>query len=127
LVTRAISKGDNAGKRFLACNNWRKDDPTSCKHAVWPKADSPSPGSMAAANSNRGTPCPKCGKGNMVERTIKNGANAGKTFFSCTNWRKAKRRPDQLRSHHLAEGAETSIQATSVIRAWSTAEILMIA
>ncbi|TIQ41847.1 MAG: hypothetical protein E5X49_17065 [Mesorhizobium sp.] len=36
-------------------------------------------------------------------------------------------RPDQLRSHHLAEGAETSIQATTVIRAWSTAEILMIA
>lgn len=33
-----------------------------------------------------GAPCPKCGKGKMVEREVKSGPNAGKKFKGCTNY-----------------------------------------
>src|SRR3546814_15575982 len=36
MVTRALRNGADAGKRYLGCDNWRKDDPTACRHAVWP-------------------------------------------------------------------------------------------
>ena len=33
-----------------------------------------------------GVKCPKCGKGEIVERTAKNGRNRGKKFYACNNF-----------------------------------------
>lgn len=37
-----------------------------------------------------GVPCPKCGKGEIVERQAKSGKNKGKTFYACNNFPKCK-------------------------------------
>ena len=38
----------------------------------------------------KGKTCPKCKKGQMVKRTAKSGANAGKEFYGCTNYPECK-------------------------------------
>src|SRR3546814_9831109 len=35
LITRQVMKGDNKGRRYLSCDNWRKGDDTSCNHFAW--------------------------------------------------------------------------------------------
>jgi DNA topoisomerase-3 len=81
MITRKLTKGDNKGQRFLACNAWSKDDPNSCRHAIWPddakKANvKPMPGD--------GEACPKCGQGRMITRMSRN----NKRFMSCSAWKK---------------------------------------
>ena len=34
--------------------------------------------------------CPKCGKGTLVKRVAKKGANSGKEFYACNNFPKCK-------------------------------------
>jgi DNA topoisomerase-3 len=81
MITRSFAKGDNKGKKFLACNAWKKDDPDSCRHAIWPDDDKksnvkPMPGD--------GETCPKCSQGRMVTRMSRN----NKRFLSCNAWKK---------------------------------------
>lgn len=109
--TRVAQK---TGKRFLACDNWRKDDPNSCKHVEWSNADdekgktgSSRAGGFGASSARRrggsshssttrvssggssshpreGAECPKCHKGHLKLRTKKD--NSG-SFLSCDSWR----------------------------------------
>ena len=37
--TRELFQGENKGKKFLSCDAYDKDDPRSCKHAIWPDRD----------------------------------------------------------------------------------------
>lgn len=37
--TRKFFTGDRKGERFLSCDAWRKDDPNSCRNAVFPSGD----------------------------------------------------------------------------------------
>lgn len=80
MITRAFAKGENKGKRFLACNAWKKDDPNSCRHAIWPEDKKPA----VKAMPGDGETCPKCGQGRMVTRMSK----TGKRFLSCNAWKK---------------------------------------
>nr|WP_313015680.1 DNA topoisomerase 3 [Brucella intermedia] len=68
MVTRQSSK---SGKLFLGCNNWKKDDPNSCSHAIWPQS-----------NDNTGEQCPQCKKGFLVNRKTKD----GRDFKSCNQY-----------------------------------------
>lgn len=43
-------------------------------------------GSGASKSTAKGKKCPKCGKGVMVNREVKNGPNAGKKFKGCSNY-----------------------------------------
>ena len=36
--TITLKAGKNAGKSFLSCSEYRKDDPNSCSHSIWPDA-----------------------------------------------------------------------------------------
>jgi DNA topoisomerase-3 len=64
---------------FLACDNWKKDDPSSCRHAVWPKAE-------VDELPGHGKDCTKCGKGKMQTRTVGKGEHKGKRFLSCNRY-----------------------------------------
>lgn len=83
LVTRMIQKGDNKGKTFLSCNNWKKGDPSSCNYVKWPE-------DKTAKMEGHGQLCAACGKGHMVTRTIGKGDNKGKTFLSCDAYPECK-------------------------------------
>lgn len=83
LVTRAIAKGDNKGKTFLACDNWTKGDPKSCDYVRWPEE-------KAKPMDGHGLACTVCGKGRMVTKTIGKGDNKGKTFLSCDAYPECK-------------------------------------
>lgn len=87
MMTRMVSQGEKAGTVFLGCNNWRPNDETSCGHTIWPEAASPVAEAKPTTKASRGRKCPKCHTGQLKERTIKNGENAGKSFHSCDNWR----------------------------------------
>jgi len=80
MITRVFAKGENKGKRFLACNAWRKDDPNSCRHAIWPDDKKPNVKPM----QGDGEACGKCGKGFMVTRA----SRTGKRFLACSAWKK---------------------------------------
>ncbi|WP_395517724.1 topoisomerase DNA-binding C4 zinc finger domain-containing protein [Pseudorhizobium flavum] len=41
LRERQIKKGDNEGKTFWSCDNWRPNDDTSCDYKEWPKLPAP--------------------------------------------------------------------------------------
>lgn len=84
MITRAFTKGENKGKRFMACDAWRKDDPNSCKNAVWPDQ----PKKEIKAMEGDGQVCPKCSKGHLRTRMIQKGDNKGRTFLACDNWSK---------------------------------------
>jgi DNA topoisomerase-3 len=60
------------GTIYLKCNNWKKDAPNNCDNFAFPESDGPK--------------CDKCGKGHMRKIPIKNGSNAGKFFFSCSEY-----------------------------------------
>jgi DNA topoisomerase-3 len=77
--TRMISKGDNKGKRFLSCDAYNKDDPNSCRHAVFPDSG---PKKDVKPADGHGRTCPKCGKGQLITRKGKTGA----IFLGCNNW-----------------------------------------
>lgn len=77
MVTRV---GRTSGARFLSCNAWKKDDPNSCSHAIFPEEARPKP----KAIPGDGEPCAKCGKGTMRTKSTK----GGKLFLSCDNWRR---------------------------------------
>jgi DNA topoisomerase I len=74
------------GDHFWGCSNYPE-----CKHTQpdddgrpgerQPKASSPSKAKQAA-----GEVCPTCNGGTLVLRTVKNGKNAGKTFYGCTHF-----------------------------------------
>lgn len=70
LTTKVVSKGDNKGKSFLACNNYPE-----CKHAEWPKPKS---------IDGHGKQYPKCNSGKLITRKSK----TGKTFLSCETYPK---------------------------------------
>jgi ssDNA-binding Zn-finger/Zn-ribbon topoisomerase 1 len=55
-----------------------------------PKSGSKTAGKSAPAKVKGAKTCPKCKKGQMVERTAKAGPNAGKTFLGCTNYPECK-------------------------------------
>ena len=46
--------------------------------------------SKAGGAKSGGKKCPKCGKGEMRKREIKQGANAGKSFLGCSNYPECK-------------------------------------
>lgn len=81
MVTVVGRTGDLKGKRYMRCDNWRKDDDTSCKNVVWPDR----PQQQVDPMPGHGSTCPTCGKGTLVTRKS---AKSGKRFMSCTNWRK---------------------------------------
>ncbi len=84
LVTRTLTKGDHKGKSFLSCDNYRKDDPTSCTFSKWPEdARKPVP-----KIEGDGEPCPTCGKGRLVTRMVQSGDHKGKSFLSCDGFSK---------------------------------------
>ena len=37
--TREIFQGEKKGQRYLSCDAYDKDDPRSCRHAIWPDRD----------------------------------------------------------------------------------------
>jgi DNA topoisomerase-3 len=78
--TRVIGTGEQKGTKLLACDNFRKDDPSSCRHAVWPDRPKADPVPPAAGHGN---PCPKCGKGRLVTKKSAKGA----IYLSCDNWK----------------------------------------
>lgn len=41
MAERTIKIGANTGKSFFSGTNWRKGDPTSYDHTVWPKEPKP--------------------------------------------------------------------------------------
>jgi len=59
------------GNEFLSCQRYPE-----CDHAEWPESDTPAPVST-------GVECPRCKKGELVERTIRTGKNKGNTFKGC--------------------------------------------
>lgn len=81
LITRMVQSGDSKGKRFLACDAWRKDDPASCKYTAWPQEERP----KVEPLPGDGAQCQKCGKGTMRTRVAK---ASGKRFLACDNWKK---------------------------------------
>lgn len=65
-------KSAKTGAIYLKCNNWKKDAPNNCDNFAFPESTGPK--------------CEKCGKGHMRSIPIKNGPNAGKSFFSCSEY-----------------------------------------
>ena len=51
-------------------------------------SQSTSPKKASAQQAKTGSPCPQCKSGNLVQRTVKNGKNAGKPFVGCTDYPK---------------------------------------
>ena len=100
LVTRAIGKGDNKGKTFLSCDNWRKGDPMSCDYVKWPE-------DKVKPMDGHGAQCPQCGKGTMVTKLIGKGDNKGKTFLSCNAYPECKHSvfPDSTRGDRRPNGS----------------------
>ena len=97
--TRVIQKGDHKGKRYLSCDAYVKDDPNSCRHAVFPEAG---PKKEVKPAEGHGKTCPKCGKGQLITRKSKSGT----VFLGCNNWTKDK--PELSCSH--VEFIEDKIQ-----------------
>lgn len=81
--TRMFQSGDQKGKRFLSCDGYNKDDPSSCRHAVFPESG---PKQDIKPVEGHGKECPKCHKGQLVTRKSKTGS----FFLSCNNWVKDK-------------------------------------
>ncbi len=77
--TRKFTKGDQKGKRFLSCDAYSKDDPNSCRHAVFPESG---PKKEVKPAEGHGKTCPKCGKGQLITRKSKTGT----VFLGCNNW-----------------------------------------
>lgn len=77
--TRKISKGDHKGKRFLSCDAYNKDDPNTCRHAIFPDSG---PKQDVKPVEGHGKTCPKCGKGQLMTRKSKSGS----VFLGCNNW-----------------------------------------
>jgi DNA topoisomerase-3 len=76
LRTATAVTGDSKGKRFLSCDAYRKEEPDSCRYSKWPEeAVKPLPGD--------GNVCPKCGKGRLRTRVIRQGDKKGERFLSC--------------------------------------------
>lgn len=84
MITRVVAKGDHKGKKYLACDGWRKDDPNSCNNAVWPERKT----ADVKPIEGHGEECPKCGVGHLKTRLISKGDNKGKAFLACDNWQK---------------------------------------
>ena len=59
---------------FEACSDY-----PNCKHIKAKEYEKP-------VVVSTGVKCPKCGKGEIVERTAKNGRNRGKKFYACNNF-----------------------------------------
>lgn len=82
MVAREVKTGAHKGRKFLGCSNY-----PACKHSVWPKQprqDVPPPATPQI--SGHGKPCPTCGTGQMLTRTVKNGDRAGQQFLGCSNF-----------------------------------------
>ncbi|MGH0003771.1 DNA topoisomerase 3 [Pseudovibrio ascidiaceicola] len=78
LVTRQVKKDPK--KRFLACDQFSKDDKESCSFILKqekPKNDLP----------GTGQPCLKCGTGVMETKLARKGKRKGQRFLTCSNWR----------------------------------------
>lgn len=73
----------NSGKKPAAAS--KSGSSKSSAGASKPRAASSSSGAAKAAPAGAKT-CPKCKKGKLVEREVKNGPNAGKKFMGCTNY-----------------------------------------
>lgn len=54
------------------------------------KAPRKTAGKSSGAGAGSGPACPKCGKGHMRKREIKNGPHAGKSFLGCSNYPECK-------------------------------------
>lgn len=75
--------GPNKGRSYIRCSaaDFTKDD--ACKHFAWTSEQK----IRGRPIAGEGQPCPKCGKGKMMRRTItKDGPNKGKAFLACNNW-----------------------------------------
>lgn len=82
MVTRLISKGSNAGKSFLSCDQYPK-----CNNAVFPESKKPAQ-KIAKDELLEGhdSDCPTCSDGKMVTRKSK----TGKFFLGCNAFPKCK-------------------------------------
>lgn len=63
---KLVERKTKDGRTFLSCAGY-----PACDHSQWPEDTS-------------AELCDKCGKGRMIERTIKKGDNKGKKFHSCS-------------------------------------------
>ncbi|WP_310622261.1 DNA topoisomerase 3 [Flexibacterium corallicola] len=77
LRTRQAKK--QKSKFFLACDNWSKDNPESCKHIQWPEV-------KIRPLKGDGQNCSKCQKGTMKTRQVHKGTKKGKRFLGCSNY-----------------------------------------
>lgn len=75
---RMITRKTKDGRFFLSCTGYNKDDPDSCKNAVWPN----DPNKPKPNVEQTGQKCPKCEVGNVLKRE-----NADKRpYFSCDEY-----------------------------------------
>lgn len=72
-IGKMVTMKSAKGVIYLKCNNWKKDAPSNCDNFAFPE-------------EKQGPKCDKCGKGHMRKIPIKNGPNAGKSFFSCSEY-----------------------------------------
>lgn len=93
--TMRTRKARKTGKTFLGCDNWRKDDDSSCTHSEWPDDGSSSGSGGSGSRRTRssggvsshpkeGTECPQCGNGKLKLRHSKKN---GTPFLSCDSWK----------------------------------------
>lgn len=78
LITRAISKGTNKGRRFLSCDRYPE-----CNHVV---ADPSAP--KVEPLPGHGEACKTCKTGKMMTRVASKGKTKGKRFLACSNFPK---------------------------------------
>jgi DNA topoisomerase-1 len=80
------SRKSKQGNHFWGCSNYPE-----CKRTLPDDGGKPGKKQTKTSGSPKvtqaaGEACPTCKGGTLVLRTIKNGQNAGKTFYGCTNF-----------------------------------------
>ncbi|HEB93146.1 MAG TPA: DNA topoisomerase III [Gammaproteobacteria bacterium] len=79
-----VRKGRNGP--FLGCSGYPGCRHTQAVDGAARAGRKPAGSPRPAAKPGAGKPCPDCGTGQLVQRTVKNGGNAGKPFIGCTNF-----------------------------------------
>jgi DNA topoisomerase-1 len=74
------------GDHFWGCSNYPECKLTQPDDDGKPGERRPKVSSPSKAMQTAGEACPTCNSGTVVLRTVKNGQNAGKKFYGCTNF-----------------------------------------
>lgn len=97
--TLRTRQAKNGGKLFLACDNWRAGDKSSCDHVVWGEE-------KVEPLEGHGQTCTKCNSGMMITKQTKNGR-----FLSCNTYPKCDNAvfPDSYSSPKKSGGGSVSL------------------